>query len=427
MTRRFGCTTSRAAPNWVTSSLWACVTAAVAIRPDGLEAAVTTDQGVVVWDLDPAHWVQGACALAGRNLTRAEWDQYIGDLASYHQTCPEFDARVGEPSRGSVGPRDGAVERRGHRWKGVEMGLGSASPAMFGREAEVAATRRFFARLDDGPAELVLSGPPGIRKTRLWSDAVVATRVDGRRVITTCPVEGGRPAGVRRAADLVGKSASDVLAELPAPQRHALAVVLLLEELRAGPGDPAVVAASVVSAVRVLRANGSLVVAVNDAQWLDEPSRAASSRSQGRQGTLPARRSQLCAERSRARRRQAANPGRRAVRSPRGTRQASESSHDRRQRCGTQAGTGSRCSHLPHRCSALANGEAIPFGITPTSTEPTSACGSMPTVPSATTRCGPPSPRRVPDAVDPLDPRRDQWATDQARTRRVRCPSARPG
>ena len=73
-------------------------------------------------------------------------------------------------------------------------------------------------------------------------------------------------------------------AELPAPRRHALAVVLLLEELRAGPGDPAVVAASVVSAVRVLRADGSLVVAVNDAQWLDEPSRAASSRSQGRQG-----------------------------------------------------------------------------------------------------------------------------------------------
>ena len=50
-----------------------------------------TDQGIVVWDLDPAHWIDGACAVAGRNLTEAEWEQYIGDLASYRQTCPEIE------------------------------------------------------------------------------------------------------------------------------------------------------------------------------------------------------------------------------------------------------------------------------------------------------------------------------------------------
>jgi hypothetical protein len=62
-----------------------------ALRPDGLEAAVGTDHGIVVWDLDPEHWVDGACAIAGRNLTRAEWDQYIGNLASYRTTCPEYE------------------------------------------------------------------------------------------------------------------------------------------------------------------------------------------------------------------------------------------------------------------------------------------------------------------------------------------------
>jgi hypothetical protein len=61
-----------------------------ALRGDGLEAAVGTDQGIVLWDLDPDHWIDGACAVAGRNLTRAEWDQYIGDLASYRTTCPEY-------------------------------------------------------------------------------------------------------------------------------------------------------------------------------------------------------------------------------------------------------------------------------------------------------------------------------------------------
>ena len=46
---------------------------------------------VGAWSLDPAQWVAGACAVAGRNLTRAEWDQYLGDLAPYHETCPEFE------------------------------------------------------------------------------------------------------------------------------------------------------------------------------------------------------------------------------------------------------------------------------------------------------------------------------------------------
>jgi hypothetical protein len=61
-----------------------------ALRPDGLELAVRTADGVAVWDLDPEHWMTAACEVAGRNLTRDEWDLYIGDLADYRPTCPEF-------------------------------------------------------------------------------------------------------------------------------------------------------------------------------------------------------------------------------------------------------------------------------------------------------------------------------------------------
>ena len=60
------------------------------LRPDGLQAAADTGQGVLVWDLDPARWVDAACQLASRNLTHAEWDHYIGDLAPYRATCPQF-------------------------------------------------------------------------------------------------------------------------------------------------------------------------------------------------------------------------------------------------------------------------------------------------------------------------------------------------
>jgi hypothetical protein len=60
-----------------------------ALRPDGLEMAAASDHGIVVWDLDPSHWVNAACEVAGRNLTHEEWDHYLGALGSYRATCPQ--------------------------------------------------------------------------------------------------------------------------------------------------------------------------------------------------------------------------------------------------------------------------------------------------------------------------------------------------
>ncbi len=63
-----------------------------ALRSDGAVLAVETARNDVVelWDLDPAHWVDAACIVAGRNLTHEEWATYVGDLASYAPTCPAF-------------------------------------------------------------------------------------------------------------------------------------------------------------------------------------------------------------------------------------------------------------------------------------------------------------------------------------------------
>jgi WD40 repeat protein len=60
------------------------------LRADGMRAAASSDDGVVVWDLDPAHWEPAACDLAGRNLTREEWDRYVGDLLPYRATCAQY-------------------------------------------------------------------------------------------------------------------------------------------------------------------------------------------------------------------------------------------------------------------------------------------------------------------------------------------------
>jgi WD40 repeat protein len=43
-----------------------------------------------VYDLDVAHWQTAACSIVGRNLTRAEWTQYIGNVLPYQAVCPDL-------------------------------------------------------------------------------------------------------------------------------------------------------------------------------------------------------------------------------------------------------------------------------------------------------------------------------------------------
>jgi len=47
-----------------------------------------TDGRTITWNLDPAAWAERACELAGRNLTRPEWDRYVG--GEYQRTCQQW-------------------------------------------------------------------------------------------------------------------------------------------------------------------------------------------------------------------------------------------------------------------------------------------------------------------------------------------------
>jgi WD40 repeat protein len=60
------------------------------LRADGREVAAQLDDGIAIWDLDPANWIGAACKAAGRNLTREEWTRYLGAFGAYHQTCPAY-------------------------------------------------------------------------------------------------------------------------------------------------------------------------------------------------------------------------------------------------------------------------------------------------------------------------------------------------
>lgn len=60
---------------------------AASLRPDGRELAVAHADGVQIWDLDPEAQVGAACRIAGRDLTRDEWDEHLGAIAPYRSTC----------------------------------------------------------------------------------------------------------------------------------------------------------------------------------------------------------------------------------------------------------------------------------------------------------------------------------------------------
>jgi DNA-binding SARP family transcriptional activator/WD40 repeat protein len=58
-----------------------------ALNADGTQLAIGTGRGIIVYDFDPAHVAAAACRIAGRNLTRAEWNRYVGTQTSYTTYC----------------------------------------------------------------------------------------------------------------------------------------------------------------------------------------------------------------------------------------------------------------------------------------------------------------------------------------------------
>jgi DNA-binding NarL/FixJ family response regulator len=144
-------------------------------------------------------------------------------------------------------------------------------PGLVGREVELEAAAAFLERLAEGPAGLLFEGEAGIGKTTVWAETVERARGQSR-VLCAQPAEAEARLPFAALADLLEPLLSDVLAALPTPQRHALAVALLEEEPGARPVDQRAVSAATLSVLRVLARNGPVLVAIDDLQWLDRPS-----------------------------------------------------------------------------------------------------------------------------------------------------------
>jgi DNA-binding CsgD family transcriptional regulator len=146
---------------------------------------------------------------------------------------------------------------------------------LVGRAAEVEAVELFLDRIAQGAEALFLEGEPGIGKTRVWSEGVRLAQAADVRVLRTRPAGAEAEFAYAGLGDLLRNAVVDVLPELPPPQRRALAAALLLEADGAHAVDGHAVGAATLGALRLLARAGPVVVAVDDAQWLDAATRDA--------------------------------------------------------------------------------------------------------------------------------------------------------
>lgn len=140
---------------------------------------------------------------------------------------------------------------------------------LVGREEELAAIEAF---LDRGRSALLLEGEIGIGKTTLWRNGVERARERSYRVLAATPAAPETQLAYAALRDLLDDVFDEIEADLPAPQRRALAVALLRAAPRGRPPGQEAVAAGFLGALRAAARASPVLVALDDSQWLDPPS-----------------------------------------------------------------------------------------------------------------------------------------------------------
>ncbi|MEV0643835.1 AAA family ATPase [Phytomonospora sp. NPDC050363] len=149
-----------------------------------------------------------------------------------------------------------------------------AGGAVVDRDGALSTVDTALAAAESRPAALTLTGDAGIGKTTVWQHCLARARERGHRILACRAAESEIRLSFGGLVDLLHTVTADTLSCLPEPQRDALECALLRRSAGDSVIDRRAVYLAVLGAVRILSKSSPVVLAVDDAQWLDEPSRS---------------------------------------------------------------------------------------------------------------------------------------------------------
>ncbi len=141
--------------------------------------------------------------------------------------------------------------------------------SIIGREGELDRLRSFLDSIASGSASLEVRGPAGMGKTVLWRAALEEAAELDHLVLVARPLPAETALSFAGLGDLLSPVVDEAGPHLPAPQRSALDVALLRAPVEGSPPDPRSVATASLNAIRWLAADRTVIVAIDDRQWLD--------------------------------------------------------------------------------------------------------------------------------------------------------------
>ncbi|MDP9189545.1 MAG: LuxR C-terminal-related transcriptional regulator [Actinomycetota bacterium] len=157
---------------------------------------------------------------------------------------------------------------------------------LVGREDELRRAELFLASARKGTRALVIEGEAGVGKTSVWDAGVERARAAGLEVLVARPVETETSFAFAGLGDALGERLA-LLERLPTRQRHALEAALMLGGKDGGPTDRHAVSLGTLGLVRLIAAEGPLLVGIDDVQWLDPASATAFAFTARRLESLP--------------------------------------------------------------------------------------------------------------------------------------------
>jgi predicted ATPase len=147
--------------------------------------------------------------------------------------------------------------------------------AVVGRATEVATLESFVGTGRSGFAALTIEGEAGIGKTNLWREGIRLAHNRGALVLVARATKSETDLSYAGIADLFDPVGTQVLDRLSPPQREALATALLRSPAPPQGIDQRSLFASVLATLRIAAADREVVLAVDDANWLDTASARA--------------------------------------------------------------------------------------------------------------------------------------------------------